>query len=166
MAATVQINEYNTVSETETTGVSNWNYGATDAANLTPASYPIRVTEHSFTKYWKLNVTNMGGSNKIDNIQIWKSAGAYGTDEGIQCSLRTSGYSQPAFATPTQTVYTDQTMPVADPTTANLGIGGSLSGSITVAGMSDRMKSQLQTGAGTPVGNVAQKTFTIQYDEQ
>lgn len=166
MPATVQINEYNGAGETETTNVANWNYGNTDAPALTPSSFPITAGQNSFTKYWKLDVTNMGGSNKIDNLQCYKSAGAYVTGEGIQCSLRTSGYSQPAYATPTTSTYSDQTMPTSDPGAANWGIGGSLSGSITVAGKSDRMKAQLQTTVSTPPGNVNQKTFTIEYDEQ
>ena len=32
---------------------------------------------NSFTKYWKFDITNMGASNKVDNLQFYKSAGAY-----------------------------------------------------------------------------------------
>ncbi len=166
MAASVQLNEYNTVSETETANIATINYGSTDAPDLDRTVYVITAGQNSYTKYIKLEVTSMGSSNKIDNLQFYKSAGAYVTGEGIQCSLRTSGYVQPAFATPTQTTYTDQVMPVVDPGAANWGIGTALNGSLTAVGKSDRMKSQLQTTGSTPPGDVNTKTFTIDYDEQ
>jgi hypothetical protein len=166
MAATVEIDEANGAGETLSHNVANWNFGANDEKEVVPATYPIVAGQNSYTKYWKLHVTAMGGSNKIDNLQVWKSAGAYVTGEGIQCSLRTSSYAAPTYATPTQSTYTDQAMPTADPAAANYGIGGSLSGSLTGAGSSDYLKAQLQTTGSTPPGNVNQKTFTIQYDEQ
>lgn len=166
MAATVQLAEFNTGGETETDGISNLNYGSNDSANLVVATYPITVGQHSFEKYVKVHVTAMGGSNQIDNLQIWKSAGAYVTDEMIQTNLTASGYTSVSYATPATASYSGNDCPTADPGGANLGIAGSLSGALTAAGYSDYWKSQLQTGAGTPAGNANQKTYTIQYDEQ
>lgn len=166
MVATVELCESNGAGETVTHNVSNVNYGNVDAPNLVPASYPITAGENSYIKYLRIHVTAMGGSNKIDNIQIWKSAGAYVTGEGIQTCLRTSGYVQVTYATPVKTTYTDQAMPTADPASANLGIAGSLTGNLVAAGYSDYWKSQLQTTTSTPAGDVNQKTFTMQYDEQ
>jgi hypothetical protein len=166
LTATVELCESNTVAETIEHNISNINYGNADVPNLVPATYPITAGENSYIKYIRLHVTAMGGSNKIDNIQIWKSAGAYVTGEDIQTNLETSAYTAESFATPVKTTYTHNAMPTADPTTANLGIAGSLSGSLTAAGYSDYWKSQLQTTGSTPAGNVNQKTFTIQYDEQ
>lgn len=166
MAVTVQIDEYNGAGTTETTNISNLNYGNNDSTGLTPATYPITAGNNSFTKFIKFDITNFSTSNKVDNLQFYKSAGTYVTGEGIQCSLRTSSYSAPSYATPTITTYTDQTMPVADPGAANWGIATALAGSLTATGKSDYMKSQLQTTGSTPPGNVNQKTFTIEYDEQ
>jgi len=168
MAATVEFSETNGDVGAPSThdAIANMNYGSNDSYEVVPATYPITAGTNSFTKYWRLHVTNMGGSNTINNLQFWKSAGAYVASEGIQCSLRTAGYSAPAYATPTQVTYTDQVMPVANPGAANLGIGGSTGGSITTApSYSDYVKSQLQTGAGSPPGNVNQKTLSLQYDE-
>lgn len=166
MAATVQLNEYNGVGTTETTGISNINFGNSDTPNLTPSSTPITAGANSYIKYIKFDLTNLSTSNKIDNLQFYKSAGAYVTGEGIQCSLRTSSYAAPSYATPATTTYTDQTMPTSDPGAANWGIATSLSGSLTATGKSDYLKMQLQTTVSTPPGNVNQKTFTIEYDEQ
>lgn len=166
VVATVEICESNGAGETVTHNVSNINYGNTDAANLVAATYPIPVGSNSYIKYHRVHVTAMNDSNKIDNIQIFKSAGAYVTGEGIQTNLKTSGYSAATYATPVTTTFTDQAMPTADPTTANLGIGGSLTGSLTAAGYSDYWKHQAQSTSSTPPGNGNQKTFTIQYDEQ
>jgi len=166
MAATVEICESNTVSETITHNVTNLNWGNSDAPNLAYASYPVTAGNNAFIKYDRLHVTAMGGSNKIDNTQIFKSAGGYVTGEGIQTCLRTSGYTAVTYATPVTTTYTDQVMPIADPAAANLGIAGSLAGSLTAIGYTDYWKWQTQTTGSTPPGNTAQKTFTIQYDEQ
>lgn len=169
MVATVELCEANGAGETITHNVSSLNCGSIDAANLVPASYPINAGENACHKMVRVHVTAMGGSNKIDNIQVWKSAGAYATGEGIQTNLRTSSYGGAlsyAANIPSAATYTDQTMPVADPAAANLGIGGSLTGSLVAAGYSDYWKCQLQTTGSTPPGSLAQKTMTIQYDEQ
>jgi len=166
--ATVELSESNTVSETVHDGINNINYGSDDSYDLVPATYPITAGENSYEKWIRLHVSAMGDSNKIDNIQIWKSAGAYVTGETIDTNLKTSGYSGATYATPTQNESTVATepMPTADPTQANLGIGGSLSGNLTAIGYSDYWVSQLQTTVSTPAGDVNQKTYTIQYDEQ
>ena len=164
--AAVEICESNTVSETVEHNVSNLNWGNSDAPNLAYATYPVTAGLNAYEKYIRLHVTAINDSNKIDNIQIWKSAGAYVTDESIQTNLKTSAYSAKSFATPSTTTFTDQTMPVADPGAANLGISGSLTGSLTGAGYSDYWVFQIQIGVSAPPGNTNQKTFTIQYDEQ
>jgi len=165
MVATVEICESNTVGETVTHNVSNLNYGSADVPNLVVATYPITVGANSYLKYDRVHVTAMGGSNVIDNIQIWKSAGAYVTGEGIQTNLETSAYTAESFATPVQTTYTHNVMPTADPAAANLGIAGSLTGTLTATGYSDYWKHQLQSTGSTPPGSANQKTFSIQYDE-
>jgi len=167
-SATVVIDETNGAGPTgsETANVSNLNYGNVDAPNLVAATYPIQQGSNSFDKYNRVHVTAMGTMNKIDNIHIWKSAGAYVTGEGIQTNLRTSAYGGAVtYATPATTTFTDQVMPVAEPA-ANLGIAGSLTGSLAAAGYSDYWHHQLQTTGSTPGGNVNQKTFSIKYDEQ
>jgi len=165
MAATFELSESNGSGETVTDGISNLNYGSTDAPNIVPADHPIRAGENSYEKWVRCHFT--GTFNKIENIKIWKSAGDYVTGETIKTNLTTSGYSAATYSTPTDSTSTVATndMPTSEPSGPNLGIGGSLSGSLTSAGYSDYWVSQLQTTTSTPPGDVNTKTFTIQYDE-
>jgi hypothetical protein len=56
-------------------------------------------------------------------------------------------------------------MPTADPGAANIGIGGSLTASLTSTGYSDFIIVQASIGATASAGAVQQKAFTLQYDE-
>jgi hypothetical protein len=165
MAATVQINEFNTVSETKTASITNSNMGSTDAVNLTAASYPIVPGENSYEKWQKIEVTNMGGSSAIKNLKVWRT-GALGGSATHVTNARTSAYGgAETFATPVATSSTvaDQAMPTSEPGTANLGIGGSLTGELTATGASDYLVHQIQTDAGDTAGSST--TMNYQYDE-
>lgn len=171
LVATVELCESNN-GEAITHNISNINYGSDDSPNLVPATYPITRGDTpagcSYEKYVRLHVTAMGGSNAIDNIQIWLSnlGGGWMTGEHCQTNLKTGGYSAETYASPSQTCFDDQSCPEADPGAANLGCGGSLAGQITAAGYSDYWKSQEHTTVATEPGDVNTKTWTIQYDEQ
>lgn len=165
MAATVQINEFNTVSETKTASITNSNMGSTDAVNLTAASYPIVPGENSYEKWQKIEVTNMGGSSAIKNLKVWRT-GALGGSATHVTNARTSAYGgAETFATPvaTSSAVADQTMPTSEPASANLGIGGSLTGELTATGASDYLVHQIQTDAGDTAGSST--TMNYQYDE-
>jgi hypothetical protein len=165
MAATVSIAESNGAGETVTASITNMNYGSTDAVNLVAATYPITVNTNSYIKYHRFNVTNMGTSNKIDNLQVWRT-NTLDANLTNSCNLKTSAYGGAvAYATPSTTTFTDQSMPVADPANPNLGIGGVLAGNRTTTGYSDYFKHQLQVGAAAAAGNMTQQTFSFQYDE-
>lgn len=169
MAATVELCETNGAPAGAIEhNISNINFGSNDGPNLTTATYPIVAGENSFEKWLRIHVTAMGSSNKIDNIQIWKDSGDYVTGETIWSNLVTSGYTSESYAEPVDTTSTkaDTSMPTADPAAANLGIGGSLTGSITTAGYSDYCIIQLRTTVSSPGGDVNQKSFKFQYDEQ
>ncbi len=164
MAATVEICESNGSSETVTHNISNSNMGNIDAPNLNPTSYPILPGENSYAKYQRLHVTDMGGSSVIKNIRVWRT-GSLTTGVSHKTNARTSGYSQISYATPTKNTITgvDQDMPISAPSSANLGIGGSLTGELTTTGYSDYLVHQLQT-----TGSATQGTQTIlnfRYDE-
>lgn len=174
MAATVVIEERNGTSPgTPTLDPSNLNMGSTDASELTPASYPItaQADGHSFEKYIRLQVSDLGGSTVVDNFKIWISnlGGGWKTDEGMSTNLVTTGYSAASYADPVETDSTVATeaMPEAEPAGPNLGISGSLAGQIISApSYSDFAIFQLDVSASTPAGSVNQKTITFQYDEQ
>lgn len=162
MVATFAWVEANGVGEDESTP-TNINFGSTDATDLVALTYPITAGNNSYEKYIKVKFTDT--FSVIDNIQFWKSAGAYVTGEGIDWDgeIVLASYAQPVATT--SSVATT-VMPTADPGTANVSIAGSLSGTITVAGnTSDYIVMQLQTTGSTPAGAVNTKTFTLQYDE-
>ena len=165
MTATFQLSESNGASETVTDGISNINFGSVDSPNINPADHPIRAGENSYEKWIRCKFT--GTFNKIENIKIWMSSGTYVTGEVIKTNLTTSGYSDASYSTPTDSTSTVAVndMPTSEPSGPNLGIGGSLSGSLTSEGYSDYWVLQLQTSASTPPGDVNTKTFTMQYDE-
>lgn len=166
MAATCEIDEYNTAGETLSANISNTNYGSLDDAELTPAGNEIIAGENSFEKWQKMSFT--GTFNTVDNLKIWKNSGNYVTGEGIDTNAREASYGgAETYVTPTETTSTvaTQVMPATEPSGANLGIGGSLGGQLTGAGDSDYLVSQLQTTGATPAGDVNQKQFTYQWDE-
>jgi hypothetical protein len=165
MAATVEICESNGAGETVSHNIANCNFGSNDSSALTPATYPITVGGYSYIKYFRIHWTS-GTANKIDNMRVWKSNGSYVTGGGIQTNLETAAYSAESYATPVNTQYTHNVMPVADPGSANIGIAGSLAGSLVAVGYSDYIKMQFQTTGSSPPGDIPQLTFTYQYDEQ
>lgn len=161
MVAVFGWEEANGAGETVSTP-TNINFGSTDAKDLVALTYPITAGTNSFEKW--IRAAFSGTFNIIDNIQFWKSAGAYVSEEGIDWSGATALAS---YAQPTQTESTVATtvLPTADPDTANVWIAGSLSGTLTSAGTSDYIVMQMQIGSGAAAGAVNTKTFTLQYDE-
>lgn len=175
MVATVRINETNGTSPgTETTGITNSNYGSSDAANLTATSAPISVPasgyNYSYEKWQQLEVVSMGGASEIKNIKVWRSSGTptgsdthKGNQHETQATYDTT--KQTTYSTPVNTASTIavNTIPSSEPSGPNLGIGGSLTGSLTAAGKSDFWVHQLGVASSTTAG--ASMTITWQWDE-
>lgn len=165
MAATVEICESNTVSQTVTHNISDTDMGSADSATVDPVANPITPGSNSYEKWQRFHVTAMGGSSKIDNLQVWRT-GALGANASHVTNARTSSYGgAPTFATPTasSSSVAGQTMPTSDPGAANLGIGGSLTGSLTATGYSDYLVHQIQTTGSATAGSTT--TMNYQYDE-
>lgn len=145
---------------TDTATPTNLNLGSTLAANLAPSTYPITAGTYSYEKWIQANFT--GSFTRIDNIKFWKSAGAYVTGETINWTGEQTQYS-----TPTNSSSSDASASVAtsEPGSANVSIGGSLSGSLTGTGSSDFIVLQASVKTSASAGAVNTKTFTLQYDE-
>lgn len=164
-AATVEIDEANGAGETLTHNISDTDMGSADSATVDPVANPITAGNNTFEKWQKIHVTAMGGSSKIDNLQVWRT-GALGGAATHKTNARTSSYGGAAtYATPTASASSvaTQTMPTSDPGAANLGIGGSLSGSLTATGSSDYLVHQIQTNGADTAGSTS--TMNYQYDE-
>lgn len=166
-AATVEISESNTVSETVTDGISNINLGNNDSANLVTATYPITAGANSYEKWVRFHVSAMGSATKVDNLRVYAPGATFPVSVGtyLLTSATTSGYSAPTFATPVTTTSSSATNNIATsaPGSANLGIGGSLSGSFAAPGYSDYCVLQLQTNASDTASSSV--TVRFRYDE-
>ncbi len=165
MAASVQIDEYNGAGQTKTANITDSDMGSVDQANLDPVANPIVPGNNSYEKWQKFEVTNMGGSSKIHNLKVWRT-GALGGAAVHKTNARTAAYGgAETYSTPIATASTKatQTMPTSEPASANLGIGGSLTGELVAAGYSDYLVHQIQTNAGDVAGSTS--TLNYQYDE-
>jgi len=161
MAATVEICESNGSGETITHNISNANMGSVDSAQLDPVTNPIDAGDRSFIKYQRLHVTNMGGSSGISGLKVFRSGSLGGAATHV-CNLRTTSYDGAlSYATPVDTAVStvDEAMPTSEPASANLGIGGSLTGIISAAGYSDYVGHQLIVDAADTIGSTTTLSF-------
>jgi len=160
----------------DTSVPTNLNLGSTNAADLAPSTYPITAGTYSYSKWVQGMWT--GSFTRIDNLQFWMSDSGTGyvTGETLWVSATTSSYAgTDVYATPTgggaATADTQaaNAMPTADPTAANIGIDGDLTGSVTTSAagsnVSDFIVVQASITGAASAGAVQQKTFTLQYDE-
>ena len=166
MPAAVTLSESNGAGETVTASITNANMGDVDAVNLDPIAYPVTPGNRTYAKYQRLCVSTMGGSSAIKNIKICRSSALGGSATHVT-NARLSAYAgAPTYATPVKVAITgaDQAMPTSVPATANLGIGGSLTGSITGAtSYTDYLIHQIITNAADVAGSTS--TLNVQYDE-
>jgi len=153
MAATFEFSESNGAGETETTPISNANFGSVDSPNITPATNPITAGNNSFEKWMRGKYS--GTFTTIANLRFFKSAGAFVTGEDILAA------ADATYATPTDS--TSIVALVTIPTTE----GGALTPAAPSGNpdFSGYLTMQLQTTVSSPPGAVNQKTFTLKYDE-
>lgn len=165
MSATVEISETNGAGATVTDGISNSNMGSADSVNLDPVANPVTPGNNTYEKWQRVHVSAMGGSSKIDNLKIWRTTALGGAATHVTNARTTSYGGAATYATPIATASTvaTQAMPTSAPASANLGIAGSLSGSLTGTGYSDYLVHQIQTNAADTAG--ATTTMHYQYDE-
>ena len=162
MAATFQFSESNGAGEVVTDGISNINFGSIDSPDLVPSANLILRGESSFEKYIRGLFT--GVFNEISNMKFWKSSGVFVTGESIKAS---QPYA-PDYATPSEVANADDDVP--EDSGAAL-ILKSAEGGFTivpgsgVSGYTGYIRLQLQSTILTPAGDVNEKEFTLQYDE-
>lgn len=165
MSAQVEIDESNGPLETITHNIGNTNMGDLDLVNMDPTSHPIVPGNYSIAKYHKVHVVNMNTSTKIDDIRIWQTGAMSGSTVHFS-NLKTSAYAGAlAYAQPVAVPITNvnQVIPAALPNSANLGIAGSLAGSLTAVGFSDYFVHQLLTDVNDIQG--ANVSLNVQYAE-
>lgn len=129
---------------------NSYNYMTIDQAN--PSLYaanPILFGHNSYEVWLKAMFT--GVFAVVRDLRMWLSTNF---SPAVGLLLRFKG-TQQIFLTPgtgTSSI-ASSSFPTADPGSANVSIGGNLSGSIvTSSGMSDFIVSQLQTTTAAPAG--------------
>ena len=165
MAAIVTIDESNGALEAQKVDIANSNMGNVDDAELDPVAYPITPGENSYEKWQRFHVSDMKGSSEISNLKVWRT-GALGGAAVHKTNARTADYAgAPTYATPVKTAsaIAINAMPTSAPASANLGIGGSLAGSLTEEGYSDYLVHQIQTNVADVAGSTS--VLNYQYDE-
>lgn len=166
MAATLSMLQHNGAGPTITSvgGSGNaWNYMTLDAA--TPAAYsanPITFGNNSYEVWLRAMFTGL--FNEIRDLRMWMSTN-FSPSTGLFLFFRGT---QPWYLIPgtiSSSVATSS-MPTADPGTANISIGGNLSGSLlTSSGMSDFIVTQLRTTTAAPAGDTSFATLSFSYSE-
>lgn len=165
MSASVQIDETNGAGHTVTTNISNSNMGNTDAVNMTPASFPVTPGSDTYEKWQQIDLTALGGSTQIQNLQVWRTGALGGAAVHVTNARATSYVATTSAVTPivTNSTVATQTMPTSAPGAANLGIASSLAGALSSTGKSDYLVHQIQTNAADTAGSTS--TMNYQYDE-
>ena len=144
---------------------TNLNFGSIDQTDLDETAYPILAGTRSFEKYVQADFS--GAFTSISDLRFYLSAGSVSAAEPLLASIATSGYVQPAFASPVQSASTQaiNAIPSGNPGSANVGISGSLAGSLVVPGRSDFIVAQLGISASAEAGALPSKTFTLEWLE-
>lgn len=152
-------------------GTSGNLFNFMDSISRTPgdySTYPITASDtadqgRSYEVWLRAHMT--GTFNKIDNFQFWRSTD-FSPNTGL--TLYWKGNNAGTFVTPVKVDSTIATagVPTSDPGTANVSIGGSLSGNLTATGFSDYIVLQLDVASTAASGDTSLAVFTLQYDVQ
>lgn len=168
MVATFAWKEY---TDTDVSGTpTNLNLGSTNSIDLVPSTYPITAGTRSYSKWVSGHWS--GSFTRIENLKFWMSASGSGyvTGESLYFSGTETGYAgtdSAALVNPTTAsdTYAAHAIVTSTPSGANIGVGGSLTGSLTATGESDFIVIQASITDTAGPGATQQKTFTLMYDE-
>jgi len=188
LAVTVTFVEFNGATPEHSQGsgpvVANLNLVNADVRNGVPATYPILAGTNSFAKFVQAQWS--GSFTKISNAKLWKSAGAYGTDELIKMSGSYSKITPAITSLPDVGAKAVAAIPTSVPASANVAFAKSAARNTftTTAGCipngsqaasspgyysgsrSSTIALQMNTSASTAAGATSTKTFSLSYDRQ
>jgi len=137
-------------------------FKSSDTAGIADyTSAPIAAGTSSYELWLRGLFT--GTFNQIRDLRFWMSTG-FSPSTGL--AVFWTGI-QPIFLQPangTSSIATSS-VPIADPGTANVSIGGNLSGSLVASGYSDFIVLQLRTTTAAAAGDTSLGTFSLSYSE-
>jgi hypothetical protein len=105
----------------------------------------------------------------VKNLRFFATAPAANATHGfnghtVQANYDAANHKQTAYGVAaTTSTRTPEVVPTVAPGSANIGIGGSLTGSLTAAGTSDFVVSQIQLSPSAVAGTTM--TLTFRHDE-
>jgi len=134
-----------------------------DATAANYSSNPVTAGNNSYEVWIRAHFTDT--FNVIDNLQFWMSTD-FSPNTGLVLKYKANNVGAHVPAVKTTSTVATVSMPTSDPATANVSIGGSLSGTLVAAGYSDYIVIQLQTTVSAAAGDSSLAVFTLQYDEQ
>jgi len=165
MAATFQWAIRNGAGATESvlgTSGNLQNFSSADQAGISGyAANPITAGQNSYELWLRGKFT--GTFNRIDDVRVWQSVN-FSPSTGLQVfwSGTQQIYLQPSNVTSS---IATSSIPTADPGTANVTLGGNLSGSLTTSGYTDNVVLQLRTTASAAAGDTSLMVLTLSYSE-
>lgn len=152
---------------TRTQSVTQVNWKNTDDVATAYTASPITAGNNSFTKYQFGRFT--GTFNQISAGRWAHTAGALGTGLTLM-GVVTSTYATPGTAT-NAALTTNMTSVIAIGSGATVNFhttgpeGGSPTTTLSAAGFTQYLATQLQTTTGAAAGDTATVTLTLQYNE-
>lgn len=174
MAATFEYNEDNGAATgspakgtTRNTAVTQVNWKNADDVATNYTTVPVTAGQNSFTKYQFGKFT--GTFNQISSGLYAHTAGTPPAGVTIKGTV-TSTYATPATAT-NAALTTDMTSPIA--ITSGLAVlfhtagpeGASPTSTLTAAGYTQYLATQIQTTGSAPAGDIGSMTMTLRYNE-
>lgn len=165
MAATFNWNQRNGAAGTATdlgSAGNLANFKTTDTTGIGDyAANPISAGNNSMEVVLRGHFT--GTFNQIRDFRFWQST-AFSPSTGLQVFFSGTQviYLQPT--TGTSSIATSS-IPTTDPGSANVSVGGSLTGCLTTSGFTDHIYLQLRTTVSAPAGDTSLATFTLSYTE-
>lgn len=134
---------------------------ADDATAANYSSNPISAGDKSYEVWLRGKFT--GTFNKVENIQFWRSTD-FSPNTGLTLKWGDSGVS--AYATPvTGENKAPDAIPTSDPGSANVSIGGDITGDLSASGYTDYVVLQLNTTSAAAAGDTSLSILTMNYDE-
>lgn len=165
MAATFNWNQVNGAGAVSTdlgTSGNLANFKNIDSATAADyAANPITAGLNSYEVFLRGHFS--GSFNRVDDIRLWMSTN-FSPSTGLSVFWKGTQviYLQPAAGTSSLATTSIGT---TDPGTANVSIGGSLTGSLTSSGATDFIVLQLRTTSAAAAGDTSLAVFTMSYSE-
>lgn len=152
---TIHLDESNNAAgEVVTEAIAALGIGALDATGLVPVTTPIAPGSNTFEKWLRWHVTDLSGFSAVRGLKVWAEpvqAALYFNGSEDQTTYESANHRQTVFAAPARTATrTPEGLPTVEPAEPNLGIGGSLAGSLGAPGRSDYLLLQVRAAASAP----------------